>query len=57
MKVKKLFFKYRNDTNNYYLLKAVNVEGFKPSQVLSEAELKKLYSTDIEVVLRWNIKS
>ena len=52
MKIKKLFFKYRKETNDYYLLKAINVEGFKPSQVISEDELKKLYSTDIEVVLK-----
>ena len=52
IKPKKLFFKYREETNDYFLLKAINVEGFKPSQVLSEEELKKLYSTDIEVVLK-----
>ena len=52
MKVKRLLFKYLEDEDKYVVLKVQNVDGFKPKQKISENELKKLYSTEIEVVIK-----
>ena len=51
-KTKKLFLKYRKDTNDYYVLKVVNVDGFNPEDILTAEDVKKLYLTEIEVVLK-----
>ena len=52
IKIKRLTFKYLIETKEYVVIKVVNVKGFKPGDVLSEVELNKLYSTEIEVVIK-----
>ena len=51
-KVKRLSFKYIEEEDKYLVIKVQNVGGYKPKQKLSEEELKKLYDTDIEVVVK-----
>ena len=51
-KVKRLTFKYVEDKDKYVVLKVQNVKEFKPQQELSQSEVDKLDSTDIEVITK-----